>query len=329
MNYEESPLILEEIKKAKKILVNCHRRPDPDSIASATAMYQMLQKLDKQVDIICPDNVPEFLNFLPHADLVKKIDFENFDYKGHDLFLVLDSEKWNLVTGGNIAPLPKRISLVAIDHHQDNDKFGAINLVDGKTSSCCEVLFKIFEDWGIKINKNIATSLLTGIIGDTLCFRIPTTSEQTLLVGSKLIEEGADRLMIVNNLFNRIKLPFMKFFAKVLERAELDSEGQFAWSAIPYKVYKGLNQPAAKVITANMFFGSFADAKFGILMIEEREKFMTVSLRSTTGFDVAKIAAELGGGGHKEAAGGKIEAPFEEAVKKVLEVARKYAKKTS
>ena len=37
MNYKESAKILEEIKRAKYILVNCHRNPDPDSVASALA----------------------------------------------------------------------------------------------------------------------------------------------------------------------------------------------------------------------------------------------------------------------------------------------------
>jgi len=48
MNYKESKKILEEIKKAKKILVNCHRGPDPDSIGSALAMKGVLKKLKKE-----------------------------------------------------------------------------------------------------------------------------------------------------------------------------------------------------------------------------------------------------------------------------------------
>ena len=38
MNYPESQLILEEIKKANKVLLNCHRSPDSDSIGSTLAM---------------------------------------------------------------------------------------------------------------------------------------------------------------------------------------------------------------------------------------------------------------------------------------------------
>jgi len=62
-------------------------------------------------------------------------------------------------------------------------------------------------------------------------------------------------------------------------------------------------------------------------MVEEKKNFLTISFRARGGFDVAKIAQELGGGGHKEAAGARILGmSFTEAVSKVLETCRKYAK---
>ena len=68
----------------------------------------------------------------------------------------------------------------------------------------------------------------------------------------------------------------------------------------------------------------------GIVIVEEKKDFVTCSFRSRGNFDISKIATELGGGGHKEAAGARIVGfSFDEAVKKVLDVARKYAKKTS
>ena len=52
MNYKESQLILDEIKKSNKILLNCHRSPDPDSIGSALALQIGLLSLGKEVEII-------------------------------------------------------------------------------------------------------------------------------------------------------------------------------------------------------------------------------------------------------------------------------------
>ena len=64
-------------------------------------------------------------------------------------------------------------------------------------------------------------------------------------------------------------------------------------------------------------------------MVETSEGIVSVSFRSRSGFDVSEIAKEVGGGGHKAAAGARIEGvPFNEAVDKVLTAARKYVKKT-
>ena len=65
MNYKESSEILKEIKKAKKILINCHRSPDPDSVGSALAMRKVLADMDKSVEVVCPDNIPPIFFWVP------------------------------------------------------------------------------------------------------------------------------------------------------------------------------------------------------------------------------------------------------------------------
>ena len=81
MNYKESTQILKEIKKAKKILVNCHRGPDSDSVGSALAMYGVLEDMGKDVSIVCPDEIPEDLKFLEKSSLIKKTELEKINLK--------------------------------------------------------------------------------------------------------------------------------------------------------------------------------------------------------------------------------------------------------
>jgi len=63
--------------------------------------------------------------------------------------------------------------------------------------------------------------------------------------------------------------------------------------------------------------------------LEQKKDELSISFRARTkDVDVSKMATELGGGGHPAAAGAKIEVEsFEEGVEKILQVARKYAKK--
>ncbi len=326
MNYKESSLILKEIKKAGKVLINCHRGPDSDSVGSALAMSQVVKDLGKEVMVICPSDLPSDLMFLKGANEVVRVNFTSFDFSEYDLFIILDSSTYSMVTGLKDSDKPG-INSVVVDHHISNEKFGNINLIDAETTSTGELLYKVFEDWKIDFDKFVAESLLTGIIGDTGTFQYQNVGEETLRIAADLIEKGADKDKIVYNLYRNIEFREVKMWGKFIESMMI--EDRFVWSAIPLSVYKDFGEYTyVKEDVANLFAPIVKGTEFGIIMIETSENVLSVSFRSRTGFDVSKVANEVGGGGHKAAAGARIEGlPFQEAVNKVLTVARKYAQK--
>jgi phosphoesterase RecJ-like protein len=326
MNYQESERILEEVKKANSILVNCHRGPDSDSVGSALALSRILKNLGKDVLIICPSDIPHDLTFLHDASSIKRVNFSTFDFSKFDLFLAIDSSTYAMVTGLKDADKPT-INTIVIDHHVSNEGFGKINLVDANMTSTGELLFRIFEDWGIEIDKETAECLLTGIIGDTGSFQYQNVGQDTLRTAATLMEKGADKDKIIYNIYRNIDFKEVKMWGKFIESMKI--EGGFVWSAISLATYKDFGEyPYAKEDVANLFFPIVKGTDFGVVMVETSEGVLSVSLRSRSGFDVAKVAEEIGGGGHKAAAGVRIEGlPFQDAVNKVLTAARKYAKK--
>ncbi len=326
MNYEESTKILEEIKKADRILVNCHRGPDSDSVGSALALFRVLEQMDKDASIICPSDLPNDLKFLKDSELVKRVNFTTFDFSEYDLFIILDSSTYGLVTGEKDSDKPS-INSVVIDHHYSNEKFGKLNLIDPNMTSTGELLFNIFEDWEVDIDKDIAECLLTGIIGDTGSFQYQNVGEKTLRTAADLIGKGADKDKIIYNIYRNIDFKEVKMWGKFVESMMI--EDNFVWSGISRATYKDFGEyPYAKEDVANLFFPIVKGTDFGIVMVETSENVLSVSFRSRSGFDVSELAKEVGGGGHKAAAGAKIEGlPFQEAVNKVLTVARKYARK--
>lgn len=327
MNYPESAKILEKIKESKKILINCHRSPDPDGVGSGLSLYQIIRQLGKEVKIIGPDKISPDLEFLPFSSEIEVVDFTKFNFKDYNLFILLDSGSYNLVTGSKEISLPK-ISSIVIDHHKTNSGFGDINLIKSEISSTAEVLYNLFEDWGIEINQDLANCLLTGIIGDTGIFQFSNTTQKTFEIAAKLMKLGADKNKIVFNVYQSIPLDQIKIWGEILQTMVLDKEHSFIYSAISYEVYEKFGKPqGAKETAASMFGQIIKDTDFGMVMVEERKGTLYISFRSRTGFDVSKIAAELGGGGHIAAAGARIDGPFKETVEKVLETARKYVKK--
>jgi phosphoesterase RecJ-like protein len=329
MNYPESQEILEEIKNAKKILLNCHRGPDPDSVGSALSMYQVLKKLGKEeVKIICPSETPEEVKFLKDSALINRVDFTNFDFGSSDLFIVMDSGSWSMVSGKKDIVKPN-MKFVVIDHHQTNTSFGEINLVDAERGSNCEVMYNLFEDWNVELDQRIAQTLLTGIIGDTGTFEYPNTTPSTFKAVSRLLELGADKDEIILNLYRSRTFEQIKMWGEYLKLMQIDKDNKFVWAAMPYEIFEKNNHIDVKSEVASMFMQNVKDTEFGIVMLEDVKNHLWISFRSRKDFDVSGLAELLGGGGHKGAAGGELkDLPFDKAVEKVLETAREYAKKT-
>lgn len=329
MNYRESKLILEEIKKAKKILLNCHRSPDPDAIGCSLAMYAVLARMGKEAKIICPSKeLFENLSYLRNYERIKKgVDFSSFDFSRFDIFVIMDSSNWEIVSGVKNFEGPK-IKTIVIDHHPMNTSFGDINLIDAEVTSTAEILYLVFKDWRVSIDKDIANSLLAGIIGDTGVFRNLNSDQRTLAIASDLIDKGADKDQLVYNLYMSEPFSLIKFYGEVLDRMELDRKNRFVWAAIPYRVYRKFGLPAnAKKSVANMFAQVVKETDFGFIILEYEPKKISVSFRSRTGFDTSRIARELGGGGHIYASAAELQGiAFETAVGKILHVARKFHK---
>jgi bifunctional oligoribonuclease and PAP phosphatase NrnA len=327
-NYKESQEILEEITKAKKILVNLHRGPDPDSFACAFSLYYFLCSLGKEVDIVLAANskISDQLGTFADPDLIKHTDYSKLDFSNYDLFIVSDSASWQQVVDNEQVKIPK-IPVVVIDHHGTNERFGNLNLIEEGATSCSEVLYKLFQDWKFEISKQISELLLVGIIGDTGGFAF-YDNPQPLRIAADLMSKGVSKTQIINKIFRTKKFEEVKVWGEFLTRMEFDKQSKFVWMALSYEDYKMFGKPSNVLPTvATMFAALIEGTDFGIVMLEKENNVMFVSLRSREGFDVSKIASELGGGGHNSAAAASVNGlEFEKAVEKVLETARKYAK---
>lgn len=324
MNYDLSPVILEKAKAAKKILINCHQSPDPDSVGSSIAMHLALKKIGKESDIVCVDELPPELDFLPNKEVIQKVDFSSFDYGNYDLFLALDTSSWKGIVVDSEIPLPT-IEIITLDHHRTNVGWGSKNIIDIESTSTCEVLYKLFEDWGIEINYEIALSLFVGIVGDTGSFQFHT-GVKTLEIAAKLLQFGINKDEINFKLYKNLDFFNLAFMGQMLIDTKIDEEAKFVWVAIPWEKVKNFPEDH-NLEYIDIILQSVKDTKFGIRMIEKEPNMLRVSFRGREDIDTSAIAVELGGGGHKAASGAVVkDLPFDQAVEKVLSVARKYAK---
>jgi bifunctional oligoribonuclease and PAP phosphatase NrnA len=327
MNYKESKTILRKVNKAKSILLNCHRGPDPDSIGSALALASVLKNMGKQVDVVCPsEELYEAVDYLVgYEDIKRNVDFSKFNYSNYELFICLDSSSWGMVTGDDKFSIPD-ISIVVIDHHHTNTKYGKLNLVDKDISSEGELVYRLFEDWNVAVDKSIATALLTAVVGDTGGFRYSNVTAKTFEVAQKLMEYGADKNMIITRIYADVEFNILKFWGEVLSNIKYDKEGKFIWSAIPFETFEKYGKPTTgKETAASSFAPMVKGTSFGFVAVEQAKDLLSISFRGRDDFDTSLIAKKLGGGGHKVASGAKVEGlPFDKAVEKVLTTIRSH-----
>ncbi len=317
MNYPESAVMRDQINAAQKILLSCHHHPDSDTVGSAVSLGRVLEDMGKTVKLICPDHIPPFLSFIEGSEKIETHKFEDFAFNEWDLFIVCDTSNWSRLFIDPHFTEPK-IPVIVIDNHTSNKGFGEMSLLDYKTSSVCEMLCNIFDDWGVSITKPMATALLAGILGDTGSFQFEVF-DKTFETADKLIKKGADISTINFHLFQSLPLELIKFWGVVINKLTKDETG-FTYVAIPYDEYKdfvhiyGTRETAASAILSKI-----KDSTFSFIMTEEQPGSVSVSFRSRTGVDTSVIALQFGGGGHPAASGAWLRGmSFDEALHKVL-----------
>lgn len=312
-NYSESESILKEVIKAENIFINVHRNPDLDSIGSSTALYQALIKMGKKVTLICPHEIPENFKFLKGANSVKTIDFKNLS---GDLFLILDSGSYDVVTGDKAIKITD-VKKIIIDHHRTNN-WEDFRLLDIEASSTSEVIYQMLIDWKVNIDQDMATSLFSGIAGDTVFFKYEKNAKKTFKIATELLDLGADKDMIVYHAFDSFDFILVQMMGEFLRN--IKKGNGFIYSIMDYETFiKFGAHRGAREIVANLFARSVKGFDFGVMAVEyEKDKF-AVSFRSKK-TDVSEIAKKFGGGGHKNAAGATITGTLNQVIDKIKKI---------
>lgn len=320
-HYSQSKTILQEITKAQNILINVHRNPDLDSIGSATALYQALTKIGKKVTLVCPHKIPENFKFLKGADSVQMVDFKEWadtEVRPYDLFIILDSGSHDIVTGSKEIKLPE-IKKIVIDHHLTNNWENYLSrLLDTKASATAEIIYRLLSDWRVRFDKNISTSLLAGIAGDTVFFKYPKDPSVTFQIVNDLIKKRADYNLLVEKFHDSMSFGFVKLLGVFLNN--MKKEERFVWSAVSSKLFERHGRPkGVRETAADSFFRSIKDVDFGVAFLEEEKGKFSMSFRSKKNFDVSIIAKQFGGGGHKNAAGATVHGNIDQIINKIIQ----------
>lgn len=329
-----APQILDKIKSAKNILLHCHPGPDQDSVGSVLAMKYALEGMGKKVVALRGDSeIPSAFAGMPGCDGFTQSNFVDFMKSGGpgqsvDLFIAMDSSSTDMISRAGEVVFPPSLAVVVIDHHVSNTRYGTINLVDSSYPATCQILADLFFSWGIDITREIATDLIMGIYSDTGGFKYQSVGPDTFGVMEKLVAIAPDYHKVIFGIENSGTAGELKFLGKALSSIETHCGGRLAIAAVPYDFVKKENLSASDMGSSDIAnqLKSVVGWDIGVGMSEIEPGKIKVSFRTRDSerYDLSKIAGEVGGGGHRAAAGAFMTMPLDEAKAKIIDAVAKY-----
>lgn len=301
--------LVKTIKSSKRIAIATHRDPDGDGIAAALAAAYLVGHYHRKKPVLfCHSRIPVKYQFLlgdyrftrkiPECDLLIAVDSAGISR----IFPEITEQQ-----------LCDKI-IINIDHHRSNNSFGTLRIIDETASSACEIIYFIFKRLKIKIVKTLADIFYCGIYNETGGFVYANTTKESLQIASELVGLGVKPDFLVKKL-NAKTLSGTALLTKVLSTIEV-KDGV----AMMYLFQDMLERSSAEMSDSENFI-SFLEAIKGVrvaMFLREEKGGTRISLRSDGVIDVDQLARRYGGGGHRLAAGLRIQKTIPEAKKEIL-----------
>lgn len=295
------------VRAAKSPVILTHANPDADAVAAALGTRTLVRSLGIEPALVASGDaaLPANLEFLTGALELKQTDDDAVSTS--DLLILVDCSD-----PSRLGPLYYRLTtefertraIINVDHHVTNHRFGTMNLVVPESASTAEIIVGLFDELGVEIEPDSATTLLAGIYGDTLGLRTPSTTPSSLRTAAELIEAGADLDSIIDALFRLKPYSTICLWGEALQRTQW--RAGLIWTQIDAEMLarSGADRTEAEGIV-NFLAGTIG-ARASALLYRENWGWR-VSMRSIADdVDVAKLLGLFGGGGHPRAAGARL-----------------------
>ena len=155
----------------EKMLIFGHKSPDTDTICSAIVMENLQKKLGKEVEAVRLGNLNKeteyVLNYLGvnAPRMIEKVE------DGQEVILVDHNEFSQSVDNIENA----KIKMV-VDHHRicDFQTSEPLYYRAEPVGCTCTILYKLYKENNVEIDKKIASLMMSAIISDTLLLKSPT-----------------------------------------------------------------------------------------------------------------------------------------------------------
>lgn len=286
--------IFKKIKQYNTIVIARHTSPDPDAVASQTALRDAIKLTFPKKDVYAVGVGVAKFKFYGTMDKIDETTFEE-----DTLLLCLDVPNKDRVDGVDINAFTE---VFKIDHHPSEEEFGDCDWVDETSSSTCQMIIELLLQTPLKYDRKVAENLYLGVVSDSDRFLLSYTTYKTFYLVGKLIEKtGIDFVSLYPNLYER-GINEIRFHGFIGENLKVTDNG-LAYIEISKQDLEKYNVDPATPSNMINDFSNIKDVYVWIFITyDEKNELYKINIRSK-GPIINDTAAKYGGGGHKMASG--------------------------
>jgi phosphoesterase RecJ-like protein len=297
---------------SENILLISHINPDGDAIGSQLALYHFLKSKGKNINMLAPNYLQDFLKWMDGADCINIFIKDRKNCRkiiaAADLIIMLDFNHSERLGEAESFVLESKAKKVIIDHHLDPGDFADLTISESSKCSTAELVYELLCDIDrLKfINKSIAEAIYVGIVTDTGNFEHGSYSSRTFRIVADLLETGIEKVKILNLIYNNFSIDRMRLEGYALnKRMVVMPEYNTAYiflSKEDLAEYKHVKGDTEGFVNLPL---SIKGINFAVLFIE-KDNFIKLSFRSKGSFPSNEFASQyFSGGGHLNASGGE------------------------
>ncbi|MGH4011771.1 MAG: DHH family phosphoesterase [Pseudonocardiaceae bacterium] len=292
---------VELLRGARDVTLVAHVQPDADALGSALALGLALHRRGGTVRVTFGElaDAPESLRGLDVAGLLVSPDQVPAQ---PELLVALDTANSDRL-GCLLDRVDTSSAVLVIDHHATNDRFGTHHVVDVGAEATAVLVLRLLDALDVPLDEPIARCLYAGLVTDTSCFR--RADQGTHAIAGRLLSAGVDPDTTTRELLDTHPFGWLAMLGTVLGSAQLESGSAQGLGLVHATVRladtAGLRSEEVESVVD--LVRTTSEAEVAAVLKEVGPDRWSVSLRAKQRLDVSAAAAELGGGGHRLAAG--------------------------
>lgn len=309
--------VKELVARGQRFLIATHIDPDGDALGSAFSLCFALKELHKEAWVYLRDSLPYQYEFLPKPSTVL-LGPADLSRNGFDALFVLDCGDFHRV-GDELQGFRNNGFIVNIDHHDTNEAFGQLNILDERASSTAEILYRVLKALEVPFTTEMAVNVYTAVFTDTGSLRYPNTNALAFTICQEMVNHGVVPSSVASAVYENHPKARFDLLCLALSTLRTYRDGRIATMYVTREMFD-------QSLTSKEHTEGFVEelkqmrgVEVSLFVRETGPTRFKASMRAKGAVDLAAVARTFGGGGHKNAAGCTIEGPLEQSLRTLIE----------